>query len=240
MKKYLLVFWIGLLVAGWPLSALAEATPQSVSDSFQRLFPDMELPAFTQVSPDLHQFIIDGDSFYFSGDGKLLFSGRIWEVASGKELGEASRRRFRREAIEDLGAEQMVVYTPEDYRYTVHVFTDIECGFCRKFHSEMPELQRLGIRVKYLLTPLRGAESEQKALSVWCAKNRNQAMDLAKRGESIPEKSCANPIEEHLRVFKLIEARGTPALVFESGKVLGGYLPPEELLQELIRDAAQP
>ena len=238
MKKYLLISWLGLLLAGWPLSALSETAPQPIINSFQRLFPALQLPVFSRVSSDLYQFVVQGEPFYFSGNGELLFAGKLWDVATGENLTESGLRRFRREAIESLDGGEMVTYEPAHYRYTVYAFTDVDCTYCRKFHSEMPELQKLGIRVNYLLTPLRGEESERKAMSVWCSGDRNQAMDLAKGGKPIPEKSCATPIDEHLRVSRLVGAKGTPWLVFGNGGEFGGYLPPEELLKALERDAA--
>ena len=226
-------------MAGWPLSVPAQAAPRPVIDGFQHLFPALGLPAFSKVdSADLYQFVVDGESFYLSGDGKLLFAGRLWDVASGQDLGEDGIRRFRRQVIESFGEGKTVTYAPEHYRYTVNVFTDIDCGYCRKFHSGVPELQRLGIRVNYLLAPLRGEESRKKAESVWCAKDRNRAMDLAKAGKSVPEKRCPNPIDEHLRFFRLVGARGTPLLLLENGGAVNGYLSPEALLEALKKDAA--
>ena len=89
---------------------------------------------------------------------------------------------------------QMVVFSPKDPKYTVTVFTDIDCGYCRKLHSEMAKYNELGIRVRYLFYPRTGpnTESWSKAVAVWCSPNRNEALTRAKRGEDIKMNKCGD------------------------------------------------
>ena len=131
----------------------------------------------------------------------------------------------------------MLVFGPKDPKYTVTVFTDVDCGYCRKLHSQIAEYNRLGIRVRYLFWPRSGPDTESwtKAEQVWCSANRGEALTRAKRGETLnaPTNCSGLPVAREYELGKEIGIRGTPAIVLGSGEMLPGYLPPAQLLQQL-------
>jgi thiol:disulfide interchange protein DsbC len=129
----------------------------------------------------------------------------------------------------------MVIYAPEEARHTVTVFTDIDCGFCRRLHAEMDQYHAQGIAIRYLFYPRAGigSDSYAKAVSVWCADDRKGAMDDAKAGKSVPAKSCENPVEEHYELGQQMRLQGTPALVLADGEVVPGYVPADKLRRAL-------
>ena len=131
----------------------------------------------------------------------------------------------------------MVVFSPEKYDHTVTVFTDIDCGYCRKLHNEMNGYHDNGIRVRYMFFPRAGvgSDSYQKAVSVWCADDRNEAMTQAKQGRPLPEKQCENPVREELLLGRLLGVNGTPAIFLESGEMIPGYVPPDKL-KAILKD----
>ena len=91
----------------------------------------------------------------------------------------------------------MLIFGPKDPRYTVTVFTDVDCAYCRRLHSQIAEYNRLGIRVRYLFYPRSGPNTDSwtKAEEVWCSDNRNDALTRAKLGEELKAKPCAgNPV----------------------------------------------
>jgi thiol:disulfide interchange protein DsbC len=111
------------------------------------------------------------------------------------------------------------------------VFTDIDCGYCRKLHSQIKDYDRQGIQIRYLFYPRAGMDSEsaRKAEAVWCAKDRHQAMSDAKRGKSVSYRRCDNPVREHYLLGQAVGVTGTPALVLENGELIPGYIPPNRL-----------
>jgi len=117
------------------------------------------------------------------------------------------------------------------------VFTDVDCAYCRKLHSEMAELNRLGVRVRYMSFPRSGpnTDSWKKAEVVWCSANRNEALTQAKLGAQLDmSKACSvNPVAREYALGQSIGVRGTPAIVTESGEYISGYMPPRELLQQI-------
>ena len=138
-------------------------------------------------------------------------------------------------ALAKVGPEQRIIFPAKDQKYTVTVFTDIDCGYCRRMHSEMAEYNKRGIGVEYLFFPRAGvgSESYDKAVSVWCAADRNKAMDQAKGGATPESRICDNPVAHDYELGQRIAVTGTPAVFSRGGTQLGGYLPPEQLLQRL-------
>ncbi len=219
------------------MQAAVTAAPKAVTEGFKRVYPQEPVISVEQTAvPGIYEIISGGNVIYATGDGRFLFAGSILDTVNGRDLTENTRRRLRRAALAGIGENRMVTYVPDNHQYTVNVFTDVECGYCRKFHAHMPELLKLGVRVNYLLTPFRGKNAHAKAVGVWCARDRNAAMDRAKAGKTIPLKQCDNPVEDHLRLAELVGVRGTPGVLLDSGTFLRGYRPPKELLKALKRD----
>jgi thiol:disulfide interchange protein DsbC len=120
------------------------------------------------------------------------------------------------------------------------VFTDIDCGYCRKLHSEIDQYMAEGITINYLFFPRAGkpSESYDKAVSVWCASDRKAALTAAKKGETVPTKTCKNPIDDHMKLAEEFDVKGTPMIVTAEGAVFPGYLPAKQLLTVLESEKA--
>lgn len=177
---------------------------------------------------------------YMSGDGKYVLQGNLVDTETRTNLTESSRTLARKGVVDSLDESRMVIYPAKgETRHVLTVFTDADCTFCRRMHAEMSEINARGIKVRYLLFPRTGVDSPsyRKAVSVWCADDRNSAMDQAKLGREIPVKNCDNPVQEHMLLGEQMGVQGTPALVLEGGELLPGYRPVNELeaLLEQVR-----
>ena len=131
---------------------------------------------------------------YVSADGKYLFSGNIYDLDTEVNLTAMRRNAARAKALASLREDQMIIFSPENPKMTVTVFTDIDCGYCRKFHSHIADLNKAGVRVRYMMFPRTGpgTESWRKAEEVWCSADRKEALTRAKRGEAIKAKDCGD------------------------------------------------
>lgn len=186
--------------------------------------------------PGLWELARGSDVVYVTADGKYALAGDLYEIATDTNISERRRRDVRLELIKSVPESQMVVFSPKDPKYTITVFTDIDCGYCRKLHSEIAKYNDLGIRIRYLFYPRSGpnTESWDKAVAVWCAPNRNDALTRAKRGESIKMAKCgATPVDHDYELGQEIGLRGTPAIVLANGDMLPGYVPPAMLAKRL-------
>ena len=202
------------------------------------------LPAGTKIedlkpSPiaGIYQLVQGAEVSYLTADGKFFLDGNVYDMASRQNLTEAVRSQARRAMIEALPESEMVVFSPKNPLYTITVFTDVDCQFCRKLHSEIAEINKLGIRVRYVFFPRTGpnTESWRKAEVVWCSADRNEALTRAKAGLPLDmNKTCGpTPVAREYALGQAIGVRGTPAIVTQSGDFINGYMPPSDLLQAI-------
>jgi thiol:disulfide interchange protein DsbC len=178
---------------------------------------------------------------YVTADGKYAINGDLYDIAKDNNLSEAHRRELRAQMIAAFPESQMLIFGPREAKYTVTVFTDVDCGFCRKLHSQMAEYNRLGIRVRYLLYPRTGPNTSSwtKAEQVWCSPDRNDALTRAKLGQDLKTKPCTdNPVAHSYKLGQDFALQGTPAIITSDGELLGGYEPPDVLVKSL-QDAAK-
>jgi thiol:disulfide interchange protein DsbC len=202
----------------------------------KQFFPDIE-PDKISPSPvsGLVEVVIGPRLFYFSEDGKFLVNGNIIDVQNKEDVTEPKTAEARKGALDNLGEDEMVIFAPKETKHTVTVFTDIDCGYCRKLHDQMGEYNDLGISVRYLLYPRSqiGSPSYNKAVNVWCAKDKKQALTDAKSGVSVDAKECPNPVSNNMRFGRMMGVNGTPAIVLSNGQMVRGYLPPKALIKRL-------
>ena len=186
--------------------------------------------------PGMYELSHGTDILYVSADGKYAIDGDLFDLATNGNISEQRRRAVRVRAIADVPESDMVVFGPRDAKYTVTVFTDVDCAYCRELHRQITDYNRLGIRVRYLAYPRSGPNTESwtKAEQVWCSADRRTALTEAKRDQPLPTKACANnPVAGEYALGRNFDVQGTPAIVMPSGEMVQGYLSPPELAQHL-------
>jgi len=179
---------------------------------------------------------------YVSSDGRYLLQGDVIDLDANVNLTEQTRNVSRREMVAPLVAEKAIVFSPKEPKHSVTVFTDIDCGYCRRLHNQIEQYMAKGIEVRYLLYPRNGPSSESWATSekVWCSADRQAALTNAKRDREFEAVDCdTNVVAEHYELGRRIGLNGTPAIVLENGELLGGYLPPEALAQRLAEISSE-
>lgn len=212
-------------------NAIVKVVPNSVIESIK---PSL-IPGYKEVS-------IGGQVVYVSADGKYLIQGSLMELATRENLTDASEAVIRRGVLDAVPRERRIVFSPANPKYRVTVFTDIDCGYCRKLHSQIADYNKQGISVEYLFFPRAGLNSESynKAVNVWCAADRRKALTDAKLDKPVAKKTCANPVSADYELGRRVGVDGTPAIYAPDGTQLGGYLPPDQMLARLQKKAGQP
>ncbi len=215
---------------------------ETATKNLKMMVPGLEDATVTPAPvPGLYEVIAGPDVLYVTQDGRYLIQGSIIDLEARQNLTAPRAAQAAANAIEGVGEENMVIYEPKEAKHTISIFTDIDCGYCRKLHSQMDQYLAYGIRIRYLFFPRAGLKSEsyQKAVAVWCADDRNEAMTLAKSGQKVEMKECDNPVSSHYSLGEQMGIRGTPALVLDDGEKLPGYVPPDRLNEYLTKRAAQ-
>jgi len=192
---------------------------------------------------NLYLTTIDGVSGYVSADGRYFIVGDMLDLASRTNVTEERRKATRRELLKKIKPEEAIVFGPAKPKYTVIVFTDADCPYCRKLHEELGELEKKGIEVRYVAFPRSGpgTNSWKTMAAVWCAKDRREALTRATRGEEASVKAgsvCSDAvIEKHYALGQRLSIPGTPMVVLTDGTSLGGYVSPDKLLVALAEHA---
>jgi thiol:disulfide interchange protein DsbC len=187
----------------------------------------------------LYQVSVAGKVSYVTTDGRYLIRGEIVDLSTHNNLTEDARVKARSEMFRTIDPATEIVFSPApgEVKHRVFVFTDVDCGYCRQFHREIAAVNALGIEVRYLSFPRTGpnTESWSKAEGVWCAADRKAALTQAKLGgevAAVPDCTSA-PIATHYELGQRAGLSGTPGVYSESGADLGGYSPPQQLLERL-------
>ncbi|MEW6329945.1 MAG: DsbC family protein [Pseudomonadota bacterium] len=227
-------FVLSLVCLVMPLSAYAgEQEEQQIKAELVRAFPELKA-ASVKPSPVSGMYEVEFDSkiFYTTSDGKYLFMGDVMDLRAKSNITETRRAAIRKRLLDEVGENNMLVIGPDKPKRTVTVFTDVDCGYCAKFHLDVPTLNKAGVKVRYLFYPRTGigSESYKRAVAVWCSGDRAKAIGVAKAGGKVDMKTCANPVESHFQLGQRLDIGGTPAIFLDDGKVLPGYIPAPRLL----------
>jgi thiol:disulfide interchange protein DsbC len=235
---------LGWHLAVLPLVSLFLATPvvgepsqkdaevQKVREGVGKILKRGKITSIETTGIDgLYEVMVGPQLYYVSADGRYLLSGNMYDIENREDLTSPKVSNAKAEAIEAIGKENMVVFEPQKTDHTVTVFTDIDCGYCQKLHDEIKDYNELGISVRYLMFPRAGvgSDSYEKAVTVLCSEDRNDAMTRSKAGEKLAKKECENPVDQHFELGKTLGVNGTPAIFLETGDMLPGYIPAKRL-----------
>jgi thiol:disulfide interchange protein DsbC len=230
--------------AGTPAAkAPAAGSPEAnVRAALAELAPGAEVGEISASPiPGYREVPLEGRVIYVSDDGKYLIQGTLFDIAARESLTAASESVLRKDLLATIGKDRRITFAAAQPKHVVTVFTDIDCGYCQRMHEQIGEYNRLGITVDYLFYPRGGigSESFDKAVSVWCAPDRNKALTASKAGLVMPKANCTNPVTMDYDLGRRIGLDGTPAIYTPDGVQLGGYLEPAAMLARLDELAAK-
>ena len=222
-----------------------DATLKTLTAAFKKIIPGAKIDAKSVAPapiPNMYEVTVGPYVYYISKDGKYLFEGSLYDVATKKNLTQPRLLKARMSALNAIGEKNMIVFSPkkDKIKHTITVFTDVDCPYCRLMHQQIGMYNKLGIKVRYMLFP-RAPENTptfNKAVSVWCSKDRNKAFTAAKSGKAIPKKSCVNPVKKSVQIGSAMGVTGTPSIISDDGHVIPGFVAPKELIKILDHASA--
>jgi thiol:disulfide interchange protein DsbC len=229
-----------ILLLAISLAAVAEDDYRVVEERIRSLVPHANSIAISETPIEgILQVQINGDIVYTSADGKYMFQGRIIDLDTREDLTEVAKAGLRKELMGKIDPTGQITFSPEDPVYDLTVFTDIDCGYCRKLHAQVNEYNKQGIAIHYMSFPRAGvgSRSYEKAVAVWCADDQQSAMTQAKLGSEPDPDQCDNPVAEQYQLGMDLGVTGTPALLTSTGQLIPGYVPPDQLRKRLDKMA---
>lgn len=219
----------------------SEVLEQLVLSRLKTARPDIEFTFLGESPvPGVYEVqVVNGPLLFVHEQGEYLFQGGLLQV---KETGiidtmEARQAVRRSEIFAARSTEDMIIYKPEgESKAIMNVFTDVDCGYCRKFHQEVPELNAMGIEVRYLAFPRAGipSSSYDKIAKAWCAEDQQDALTKVKSGRKVNSEVCEdNPVAEQYAFGSQLGVTGTPAIIFMDGTLIPGYQPAKKFAEAL-------
>jgi len=233
LNKALIIITVSLFISpAFAETAELESARKNIAKQFKNINPENISPS---PIPGLYQVAMPPRFFYASADGNFVVDGDLIDMRTKQNISQGPRNKSLSVAINAMGEDSMIIFGQDTLKHTVTVFTDIDCGYCRKLHNEVKAYNDLGIRIRYMAYPRAGigSGSFNKAEAVWCSKDKAKAMTQAKNGANIKSEKCESPVAQHYALGNMIGIRGTPALVLEDGTVVPGYIPAKRLSEAL-------
>ena len=218
-------------------SAIAnDALKKEFQKSLSRLSSDFEISDVKETPiKGIYQVTIGPDVIYMSRDGNYVLKGEILDIGNRRNLTEDFHAQKRINLLNTIADSEYIEFSSTKTKNHIYVFTDVDCGYCRKLHRDVPELNSMGIAVRYLAYPRAGVDSiiGEEMRNVWCAENRQKALTTSKNRQPIEVKVCNAPIARHHALGRELGVTGTPAIFLENGRKLPGYIPPDELYEQI-------
>jgi thiol:disulfide interchange protein DsbC len=235
-----LLAWLFAVSPAW--SGDSAEVPAEERERVAELFESIA-PENVKSSPIDGWYTIQKGSLvaYISKDGRYLLQGDLIDLDTKVNLSEESRTDARRELMSRVPDNEVILFSPDEVKYSVTVFTDVDCTYCRRLHSQIEEYMANGIEIRYLLYPRGGPASASWNTSeaVWCARDRSEALTLAKLDREFESSSCdASIVQDHYILGQEVGLAGTPAIVLDDGEMIAGYMPPDALKVRLEQKAA--
>jgi thiol:disulfide interchange protein DsbC len=252
LKKLLLALCVGGFAIGASAAdvavtastgpAVTPAAAQMVQQALKKLSADIQVDSIAQSQlPGFYQVIVSGQIVYVSTDGKYMLHGDLIDLGNRQNLSDTAWASFRKAELAKVPASERIVFAPAHPKYTVTVFTDVNCGYCRALHEQIAAFNKAGIAVEYLAWPREGVTTTAgrptstytEMVSVWCAADRKAAFTAAKEGHVPKVASCSNPVKDEFNLGLKLGVEATPTIFGPDGRTLGGYVTPNQLLQAL-------
>jgi len=231
------------VLAAEPAKPTDSGKPTDPRAIIAKKFPEVNIDDITpSLIPGVYQFPMGADVAYVSADGRYIIAGDMFEIDTRTNLTEQGRAAARVKLLAKLDDRDLIVFSPQVVKHTITVFTDIECGYCRKLHSQIDQLTKLGIKVRYAAYPRAGPGTDdwRKMEQVWCSKDRQTAITQAKLGQAVQSPNCgATPVGKQFQMGEDLGVRGTPAIFTRNGDYIGGYLAPDELVKQIVQSEAR-
>jgi thiol:disulfide interchange protein DsbC len=237
MQRYLIPIVVSLVLG---VSPGAQA-----DDTLAKLAVKLKV-APTDISPGplpgLYRVTMGPQVVYVSADGRYLVRGDIIDLKDGTDLTRSERQAARVAYIKGVSPDDMIVFKAPHPRHVLTVLTDIDCQYCRALAREMPQLTAMGVELHYLAFPRAGVDSSSwdKAVAVWCTKDRQTAYQDAMRGGDVQGGKCdESSVAAGYAFAQKLGLTGTPAIITETGQLIDGYIPAQQLVQLLDDPALQ-
>ena len=222
-------------------SVSVSASQENIRESLKNILPDGTVIELIEPSPIPGIYAVyygDLQPIYVTLDGSFFIYGDIYKINinSISNITEKSVAERRKLILQNIPSEELISFKSSNEQFSVIVFTDVDCGYCRKLHNQIDEYNSLGISINYAAFPRSGLGTSAftKMVGAWCSDNPKDSMTKLKNNSPLDISFCENqPVSKQYIIGKKLGVDGTPAIFSMDGEMFPGYIEPEELLLRL-------
>jgi len=177
--------------------------------------------------------------FYVDEKVDHVLVGSIIDAKTKRNLTEERIRDLLRVNVADLPYEDAIKIVKGDGKRKLVTFEDPDCPYCRRVEADIAKLDNYTLYVFLYPIEQLHPSAPDKSRRVWCAKDPAKAwLDLMLRNQDPKGKGdCKNPISRNIGLAAQLNIQGTPALIFEDGRVVPGAIPKEQI-EKFMNEAA--
>ena len=222
-------------------SVSVSASQDNIIEGLKNILPDGAVIELIEPSPIPGIYAVyygDLQPIYVTQDGSFFIYGDIYKINinSISNITEKSVAERRKLILQNIPSEELISFKSSNEQFSVIVFTDVDCGYCRKLHNQIDEYNSLGISINYAAFPRSGIGTSAftKMVGAWCSDNPKDSMTKLKNNSTLDISFCENqPVSKQYIIGKKLGVDGTPAIFSMDGEIFPGYIEPEELLLRL-------
>ena len=222
-------------------SVSVSASQDNIREVLKNILPDGAVIELIEPSPIPGIYAVyygDLQPIYVTQDGSFFIYGDIYKINinSISNITEKSIAERRKLILQNIPSEELISFKSSNEQFSVIVFTDVDCGYCRKLHNQIDEYNSLGISINYAAFPRSGIGTSAftKMVGAWCSDNPKDSMTKLKNNSTLDISFCENqPVSKQYIIGKKLGVDGTPAIFSMDGEIIPGYIEPEELLLRL-------
>ena len=235
-QKWIVGFAFASLVASG--SALADEA--SVKKLFDERIPELPVQQVKKAPmPGWYEVYSSNKIFYVDERADFVLVGSVIDTKTKQNLTEERIRDLMRVKFDALPFEDAIKIVKGDGSRKLAVFEDPDCPFCKQVEANIAQLNNYTLYVFLYPIEQLHADAVNKSKKVWCAKDRSKAwLDLMLKNQVPQNKGdCANPVARNIDLAAQLRISGTPAVIFEDGRLIPGAIPKEQI-EKLMTEAS--
>ena len=171
----------------------------------------------------LYEVQSNGNIFYTDAKGEHVFAGQIFEAKSRKNLTKERVAEINKVKFSDLPLEMAMKQVKGDGKRVIAVFSDPNCGYCKRLEQNIKELDNVTIYT--FMFNILSADSAKKSRDVWCSADKLMAWEnwmLNGKAAANAAEKCEDPGAKVYELGKKLKVDGTPTIFFADGSRVSG------------------
>jgi thiol:disulfide interchange protein DsbC len=223
------------LTLGLIAGASAQTSEAKMRETIEKTLEGVHIVSITK-SPYLGLYEV------FTGENILYVDEKVTVVVAGDLIDLQTKKYVTRDRMgalssvkfSELPLKQAFKQVHGNGKRVMATFEDPNCGYCKKLAKELAKVDNVTIYT--FLVPVLGPDSDKKSRQIWCSDNPTKVWnEWMVEGKPLSgSTNCdTGAIRRNSELAEKLRVRGTPAIVFESGERVPGFVTQDVIEQKL-------